>query len=189
MRSPRASSFAYLSQSSTQSPLRCLLSGLQNRWPSGSSLAFCLTPSARPVGVKMSFCCSLTSRLDAAPGILAYVAMSCARKARHTMCIRMRCLRRFLLPGQGVNLLTSFSIGAADLANSVTQLGTTAERRLVTYAEVGIPSVHAKPPGPCVSVHCSNCSRIGRTCYSRLAPQRKQVAMSRLPLASATLPG
>jgi len=102
MRSPRASSFAYLSQSSTQSPLRCLLSGLQNRWPSGSSLAFCLTPSARPVGVKMSFCCSLTSRLDAAPGILAYVAMGCARKARHTMCIRMRCLRRFFLPGQGI---------------------------------------------------------------------------------------
>ena len=94
-----------------------------------------------------------------------------------------------LFPARPGHLLTSFSIGAADLANSVTQLGTTAERRLVTYAEVGIPSVHAKPPGPCVSVHCSNCSRIGRTCYSRLAPQRKQVAMSRLPLASATLPG
>ena len=47
----------------------------------------------------------------------------------------------------------------------MTQLGTIAERRLVTYAEVGIPSVHAKPPGPCVSVHCSNCSRIGRSCY------------------------
>ena len=62
-----------------------------------------------------------------------------------------------------------YSMGPADLTNSVMELGTTAERLVDTatcVAEAGIPSVHAKRSAPCDIVRCNHCISTGHSCYS-----------------------